>query len=166
MKRRITAFFQDAQSHWGARLECGHSRPVRHRPPWQNHPWVLTPAGRRAHLGLQMYCRLCVEGLPITAPAVPGELSVVSRTPNFTETTMPALLRERHILPAARYACVHVLRGQMQYRELDPDSNAQLLLPGTPVLIPPRRPHALEPLGAVLFYLELLALQIPAPSHA
>lgn len=152
MKRKIHAFFQDAQSHWGARLECGHTRPVRHRPPWQNHPWVLTPEGRRTHLGQQMYCRLCVEGAP------PAQLTVVNRTPNFTEITMPPLLRERHILPESRYAYVHVLRGRLRYRTLDVVSaSEQICVPGVPALIPPRRPHALEPLGAVLFYLELLA---------
>ena len=31
-----------------AELECGHNQHVRHDPPWECRPWVVTPEGRRA----------------------------------------------------------------------------------------------------------------------
>ena len=59
MNRRITGFHQDAEHHWVADLECGHTQHVRHDPPWQNRPWVLTEESRRARLDSTLYCRLC-----------------------------------------------------------------------------------------------------------
>jgi hypothetical protein len=61
MKRRIVAFHQDDEGHWVADLECGHTQHVRHDPPWQVRPWVLTAEGRTAHLGVELDCRPCAE---------------------------------------------------------------------------------------------------------
>src|SRR5205085_9463290 len=49
--RSIIGFHQDEQGHWVADLQCGHTQHVRHDPPWQNRPWVVTPEGRAAFLG-------------------------------------------------------------------------------------------------------------------
>lgn len=59
--RRIVGFHQDAEGHWVAELECGHTQHVRHSPPWQVRPWVLTEAGRVGRLGTVLPCRLCEE---------------------------------------------------------------------------------------------------------
>jgi len=59
MERRITGFHQDEHGHWVAELECGHGQHVRHDPPWQNRPWVLTEETRRAYLGVVLACVLC-----------------------------------------------------------------------------------------------------------
>jgi hypothetical protein len=61
MDRRITGFHQDEQGHWVAELECGHGQHVRHDPPWQNRPWVLTEETRRRFLGVVLNCVLCDE---------------------------------------------------------------------------------------------------------
>ena len=45
MPRRIAGFHRDGEGHWVAELECGHSQHVRHDPPWQNRPWVMTEQG-------------------------------------------------------------------------------------------------------------------------
>ena len=58
-ERRIVEFRQDQEGEWIAELECGHSQHVRHTPPWQERPWVLTPEGRAGRLGTPMPCRLC-----------------------------------------------------------------------------------------------------------
>jgi hypothetical protein len=42
-----------------AELECGHAQHVRHTPPWQVRPWVLTSAGRRSRIGTRLSCRRC-----------------------------------------------------------------------------------------------------------
>jgi hypothetical protein len=57
--RRIVGFHQDAEGHWVADLECGHGQHVRHDPPWQQRPWVVTPEGRRRFLGISLSCVIC-----------------------------------------------------------------------------------------------------------
>ena len=60
-ERRIVGFHPDAERHWVADLECGHTQHVRHEPPLASRPWVLTAAGRSSHLGTTLPCRLCAE---------------------------------------------------------------------------------------------------------
>ena len=57
--RRIIGFRQDDEGHWIADLECGHSQHMRHQPPWQVRPWVLTAAGREQYVGVSIPCTLC-----------------------------------------------------------------------------------------------------------
>ena len=57
--RRIVGFRQDPEQDWVAELECGHAQHVRHTPPWQVRPWVLTPEGRASHVGTRLPCRQC-----------------------------------------------------------------------------------------------------------
>jgi hypothetical protein len=64
VEQRIVGFHQDDERHWVAELECGHNQHVRHDPPWQNRPWVLTPEGRKQTLGKVLGCRKCDQGAP------------------------------------------------------------------------------------------------------
>jgi hypothetical protein len=59
--RKIVGFHQDEQSDWVADLECGHTQHVRHNPPWEERTWVITPEGRKSHLGRALLCRVCDE---------------------------------------------------------------------------------------------------------
>jgi hypothetical protein len=52
-------FRQDDKGDWIAELSCGHRRHFRHRPPWTNHPWVTSAAGRDAKIGQPFECALC-----------------------------------------------------------------------------------------------------------
>jgi hypothetical protein len=61
MLRQIIGFHQDEHGDWVADLECGHAQHVRHRPPWTNRPWVVTPEGRARHLGRSLRCKKCHE---------------------------------------------------------------------------------------------------------
>jgi hypothetical protein len=63
MQRRITGFHQDEERHWVAELECGHGQHVRHDPPWQSRPWVMTEEGRKTFFGKFLNCRRCNEEL-------------------------------------------------------------------------------------------------------
>ncbi len=45
--------------HWVADLDCGHSRHVRHDPPWQLRPWVMTEQGRSEKIGFELDCIEC-----------------------------------------------------------------------------------------------------------
>ena len=63
-ERRIIGFHQDQEGDWVAELECGHNQHVRHDPPWQERPWVLSSEGRGSRLGTSLVCRLCgAEGM-------------------------------------------------------------------------------------------------------
>ncbi len=56
-------FHLDDEQHWVAQLACGHNQHVRHTPPWQNRPWVLTKEGRDEKLGMMLECKLCDDAL-------------------------------------------------------------------------------------------------------
>jgi hypothetical protein len=71
LNRRIIAFYRDEENHWVARLACGHSRHVRHDPPWQSRPWVETVEGRQAKIGQILNCKKCDYGDP--SEAAPGK---------------------------------------------------------------------------------------------
>jgi hypothetical protein len=60
-ERRIVDFHQDEEQQWVALLACGHSQHVRHTPPWQVRPWVLTADGRASRLGTLLTCRVCPD---------------------------------------------------------------------------------------------------------
>ncbi|HET6703191.1 MAG TPA: DUF3565 domain-containing protein [Gemmatimonadaceae bacterium] len=64
--RRIVGFHRDEEEHWVADLECGHTQHVRHDPPWQVRPWVITVEGRAGRIGTTLECRRCDE------PSSPG----------------------------------------------------------------------------------------------
>ena len=59
MKRAIKGFNQDVYGDWVAELECGHAQHVRHKPPWQNRPWVVTEAGREKMIDALLECTQC-----------------------------------------------------------------------------------------------------------
>ena len=63
MERRMTGFHQDEEGHWVAELECGHNQHVRHDPPWESRPWVVTPEGRRSRLGVRLNYGKCEGSL-------------------------------------------------------------------------------------------------------
>ncbi len=68
MNRHIIGFHQDDQLDWVADLECGHTQHVRHQPPFQLRPWVVTEEGRRSRLGIELNCKKCDEGAPPDHP--------------------------------------------------------------------------------------------------
>ncbi|ARU54709.1 acetyltransferase [Oleiphilus messinensis] len=59
MRQAIIGFHQDEQRDWVADLACGHSQHVRHRPPFQNRPWVISEQGRANFVGHKLNCLLC-----------------------------------------------------------------------------------------------------------
>ncbi|HPQ96988.1 MAG: DUF3565 domain-containing protein [Thiothrix sp.] len=71
MEQPITGFHTDEENDWVAELACGHFQHVRHRPPWFNRPWVITPEGRARMLGRKLACRKCDEGAPPDQQALP-----------------------------------------------------------------------------------------------
>ena len=42
-----------------ADLECGHTRHVRHDPPWTLRPWVMSEECRKQFIGHKLGCVKC-----------------------------------------------------------------------------------------------------------
>jgi len=61
MLQAIIGFHLDNEQHYVADLAYGHTQHVRHTPPWQNRPWVLTEQGRDEKLGVELNCKKCEE---------------------------------------------------------------------------------------------------------
>ena len=61
MQQAIVGFHLDDEGHFVTNLACGHTQHVRHDPPWQNRPWVLTKQGRKEKLGVMLECKKCEE---------------------------------------------------------------------------------------------------------
>lgn len=148
MQRTIVGFHQDEEQHWVADLDCGHSQHVRHDPPWQIRPWVITGEGRDQHLGTQLDCKLCDRR------ELPAHHAAYKRTATFDEATIPAGLRSRHTLKPGVWGVLHVLRGTLRYRAHEPQPVEDILGPGQIAHIPPEVPHEVEPVDAVSFYIE------------
>ncbi len=68
MLQRVIGFHQDIHTDWVADLACGHTQHVRHDPPFQLRPWVITEEGRKDHLGIELACKKCDEGAPQDNP--------------------------------------------------------------------------------------------------
>jgi hypothetical protein len=58
--RRIVGFHQDDEGYWVADLECDHGQHVRHNPPGQVRPWVLTEHSRASFIGAEVPCTKCL----------------------------------------------------------------------------------------------------------
>lgn len=71
--RQITGYHLDDEGHWIAQLSCGHNQHVRHDPPWEQRPWVLSPNGRDTMLGFELNCVKCVDDAPADARPTPFE---------------------------------------------------------------------------------------------
>jgi len=63
MLQKIIGFHQDKAHDWVAELTCGHQQHVRHKPPWQNRPWVVSEKCRQAKLGQELFCSDCAKGM-------------------------------------------------------------------------------------------------------
>ena len=59
MRQPIVGYHQDELGDWVAELACGHGQHVRHEPPWQSRPWVVTDEGRTRFLGVMLECVRC-----------------------------------------------------------------------------------------------------------
>lgn len=87
---------------------------------------------------------------------LPRGLACYRRTRDFTETTVPTGLRNRHATRPGVWARISVLEGQLRYRILEPRAEEHVLTPDRAGIVEPSVPHEVEPLGAVRFFVEFL----------
>jgi hypothetical protein len=62
--RILTAIDVESEGVCVARLDCGHRRHIRHRPPLEYNPWILDPEQRAARIGQKIECGRCDEPGP------------------------------------------------------------------------------------------------------
>ncbi len=87
-----------------------------------------------------------------------------SRTPEFTEATVPAGLLAAHTTKEGAWALIHVLDGRLAYRIEDPrrDASETVLTAQTPPgVVEPTIRHSVAPLGPVRFYVEFHRRETP-----
>jgi hypothetical protein len=103
-ERQIVGFHQDAELHWVAELECGHTQHVRHDPPWQVREWVTTSEGRAGRLGTTLDCVLCEPAIRLPTAAVAGLLfaAVAGAGAGTAVAQQPTMLAVDHVPIAVR----------------------------------------------------------------
>lgn len=147
MERKIIGFHKDERDDWVAELDCHHNQHVRHKPPFEERPWVQTGQGREERLGTVLECVLC-DRLEF-----PKGLSSYRRTPEFTETSVPAGLLRDHSTRAGVWGLIHVLEGRLLYTVSGRDTDL-VLEAGDHGVVAPERLHHVTPIGEVRFFVE------------
>ena len=146
----IRGFHRDEVGDWVADLECGHRQHVRHRPPLESRPWVLTEEGRAGRIGARLPCRYC------RMPRIPEAAVEYKRTSIFDEATTPAGLRARHTTKDGVWGEIVVLESRVLYVLEDEEDASFILLPGVPGAIAPGAPHHVEPYDGARFFVRFL----------
>ena len=137
MLRLIAGFHQDEAGGWVAELSCLHGQHIRHSPPFQNRPWVLTDAGRQEHLGTEINCPLCDRA------ELPAGLQVTRTAGPFDQDAIPPALRKDHVVGEGRWGRLRVLEGDVGFvMATDPPMELQLRA-GDVQAIPPGITHHL-----------------------
>ena len=148
MERKITGFHRDPRNDWVADLACGHGQHVRHNPPFENRPWVVTEDGRTSKLGVTLNCVRC------DALELPGDFRPYKRTAVFQAASVPAGLTSSHSTKSGVWAKIRVLAGQLRYVVAEPINQTFLLDSEQVGIIAPEVVHSVQPEGAVQFYVE------------
>jgi len=121
VQRSIVGFHQDADGDWVAELSCLHNQHVRHRPPFQDRPWVLVDEERSARLGMELDCPLCDRA------QMPDGLALARTAGPFDADTLPAALRSHHKVADRTWGCLRVLEGSVGFvMEVEPRLDVRL----------------------------------------
>jgi tellurite methyltransferase len=152
MERAITGYHLDQEGDWVARLSCGHSQHIRHRPPFQPREWVLHPHSRDARLGTPLECALCDRA------ELPNDLRLVRTSPEWNEQTVPAGLKRTHQIAAGTWGRIVVHNGQLGFAAgTSPELNV-VVERGSSQAIPPEVDHHVLVLGPVSFSVDFLSI--------
>lgn len=145
----IQGFRLDADGIWVAELACGHRQHIRHNPPFQVADWVVSEAGRHAHIGARLPCKLCCM------PQLPSDAVEYARTAVFNERTLPGALTRRHSLKPGTWGEIVVLSGRLLY-VLEDEGLSLMLQPEVVGRIGPERPYHVELQAGTTFYVRFL----------
>ena len=151
MIRTIDGFHQDDEGDWVAELSCLHNQHVRHNPPFQDRPWVISEAGRAERLGSPIECPLC-DRLEL-----PVDLEVARTAGPFDAETLPPALQRAHLVADRTWGVLRVLDGSVVFAiDTTPPMTVRLTA-GEEQPIPPVVPHLVrvgdEPVRLVIDFL-------------
>lgn len=132
------------------RLDCGHDRHVRHRPPFECHAWVADDAACQARVGQTIECLGCGQR------RLPEGARPYRRTESFDERTTPGGLRGAHSTKAGAWGRLVVEEGELRVWFEPPLSLEVTGRAGSPVSIPPQLRHQVRLGGPVRFHVEFL----------
>ena len=151
-------FHQDDAGDWVADLSCLHSQHVRHRPPFQERPWVMSEGGRAERRGTDLDCPLCDRA------ELPDALHVARTAGPFDATTLPAGLRRAHRVAEGVWGRLRVIEGSAGIAlETQPPLDV-MLAPGDSQAIPPGVPHAVAVDGPVVLVIDFLVRDATRPA--
>lgn len=151
VQRSIAGFHEDDGGDWLAELSCLHGQHVRHRPPFQDRPWVLAEARRRDRIGTAIECPLCDRA------ELPEGLQRVRTAGPFDQDTVPAGLRRDHLVADGTWGCLRVVDGTVGFvMATEPPMDLRLTA-GDRQPIPPGVPHHLVVDGPVTVAVDFLA---------
>ena len=88
--------------------------------------------------------------------SLPPDVTSYRRTPEFTESTVPAALTRQHDTKAGVWGRICVIEGTLRYRILTAEPEEHVLTPGRDGIVEPQVPHQVEPTPGVRFYVEFL----------
>lgn len=146
----IRAFFEDAEGHWVAELACGHTQHVRHAPPREMRPWVITAEGRAAKIGAELSCTFCLM------PKLPVDVVEYKRTATFDPSTVPKGLLRSHTTKAGTWGAIVVEAGHVLYVLEDRGDATVVLRAGVEGIIAPEAPHRVDPRPGSRFFVRFL----------
>ena len=141
MRRLITGFHQDDLGDWVAELSCLHGQHVRHRPPFQDRPWVTDDEQRAARVGTEMDCPLCDRAEP------PEDLTMDRTAGPFDADNLPAGLRRSHRVAARTWGRLRVIDGSVGFSMATDPPVDERLDAGASRWLPPEVAHSLHPDG-------------------
>jgi len=85
---------------------------------------------------------------------LPHNVSAYKRTPEFTETTIPAGLLKDHTTKEGVWGKIVILEGELEYVIQEPVQQVVHLTPGNYGVVEPTIRHHVKPIGAARFYVE------------
>jgi tellurite resistance-related uncharacterized protein len=146
-------FVLDDEGDWIARLSCGHSQHVRHRPPFQERSWVLDEQTRHERLGTFLSCPLCDRA------ELPRELHLLRKSPVWDNVTAPSALRDSHHLAEGTWGVITVENGRLRLLTHGEVAMNEVIETNTPQAIPPGLDHLVKFEGPVRFSIDYLSVK-------
>lgn len=146
--RTIVGFHQDEVGDWVAELSCLHNQHVRHRPPFQERPWVLDPDGRRERMGGPLDCPLCDRA------EMPADLALLRVAGPWDAANLPTGLRRTHRTARGVWGLLTVITGEAGLRLRTSPVIERRVAAGHTQAIPPETPHDLTLDGPVELKIE------------
>lgn len=85
---------------------------------------------------------------------LPDTVVAYKKTPEFTESTIPAGLLKDHKTKDGVWGNIVILEGRLEYTILEPERETVQLSKSCPGVVEPTMLHHIAPLGRVRFYVE------------